>query len=85
MREAKEETGLAIKIIEKIGVNVDHAHRFEGDMLLAEVVSGEAKNLDERHHSRLEWFSLDDLPQPLGSTTVKGLQILSQKKPIRWM
>ena len=76
IREAKEETGLEIRILSTLGKNIDDTFKFEADILLAEVVSGQSQNLDTRNHSKLEWFDLSDLPSPLGSTTVKGLECL---------
>lgn len=76
VREAKEETGADVKIVKKLGVNIDDTHKFEGDMFLAEIVSGEPTNLDERHHSEMKWFPLNGMPEPLGSTTKKGVAIL---------
>lgn len=79
VRETREETGLVIRVTKRLGVNIDDTHRFEADMFLAEIVSGVAENLDERNHSALEWFNIDNLPSPLGSTTIKGIGIIKQQ------
>lgn len=79
IREALEETGLTIRITEHLSANVDDAHKFVAEMVVAEVVSGDAKNLDERHHSAVEWFDLEALPEPLGSTTLTGLEMLRKR------
>ena len=83
IRETKEETGIDIRITRHIGKNIDDTHRFEADIFLAEVVSGEIQNLDPRNHSELKWFELTDLPCPLGSTTIKGLELLEKKDLIQ--
>jgi 8-oxo-dGTP diphosphatase len=78
VRETAEETGLTVRLIRKLGVNIDHNHGFEADMFLAEVIAGNAQNLDPRNHSELEWFDLKKLPGPLGSTTSLGVQLLER-------
>lgn len=77
LREVREETGLQIKIIRKLGTNVDEDYAFKAEVFLAEVVSGKLQNLDTGNHSALKWFSLNELPNPLGSTAAKGLQELA--------
>ena len=79
IRETKEETGIDIRITRHMGKNIDDTHRFVADIFLAEVVFGDIQNLDPRNHSELEWFDLSALPSPLGSTTIKGLELLGNR------
>ena len=79
VREAKEETGIDIRIIRYLGKNIDDTYRFEADIFLAEVVAGTIQNLDPRNHSELKWFELSALPSPLGSTTIKGLELIGRR------
>lgn len=76
IREVKEETDLVVDSITRIGINVNDEYKFRAVLVTAEIISGEAKNIDTYNHSELKWCPLDKLPSPLGASTIKGLKIL---------
>lgn len=78
-REVKEETNLDVEIIEEIGININDEYKFESHMFLAHIVGGELVNTEPHAHSKIEFFDLNNLPEKLGSSTLEGLRIISQK------
>ena len=75
-REVKEEVDLDISDLKMIGININENLGFEATIYKAEKYTGTAKNLEKDQHENMEWFALDKLPSPIGSTTNKGLEIL---------
>lgn len=74
-REIKEETGMSIISANELGANVDHAKQFETHIFLVET-KGHPKNMEPHKHSDMKWFKLNSLPEKIGSTTVKALELL---------
>ncbi|MDP3953494.1 MAG: NUDIX hydrolase [bacterium] len=79
VREVKEETGLRVAHTIPLGVNVDDNNKFETHIFRVEV-SGEPENLEPHKHTSLSWFSIDEIPNKIGSTTIKALELIKQSK-----
>lgn len=66
LREAKEETGLRVKILEMLGIYIDTygvPDKYTFNVYyIGEIVSGKAKAADDV--SDLAWFDIDKLPKP---------------------
>lgn len=77
IREVKEETSLEVRIIQHLGLHVNDEYHFRCHMMLAEIVTGVAQNMDAYNHEAVQWFPLAQLPGPLGSTTKAGVKVLS--------
>lgn len=81
VREAKEETGLDIKITSLLGVYVDR-YGEDGDYTLnlhyiGEVIGGEMRAMDDV--ASLEWLSIDEVPIDEGFQNTKdGLRDLKK-------
>ena len=80
LREAKEETGLDMKIVSLLGVYTDR-YGEGGDYTLnlhyiAEIVGGEMKAMDDV--AELEWFDIDKVPFEGFQNTKDGLRDLQK-------
>jgi 8-oxo-dGTP diphosphatase len=75
VREIAEETALEVQSLYYLGSNIDEEHQFETHIFQAETI-GEPVNVEPKKHEDLRWFPLDDLPEELGSTTLRGLNLL---------
>jgi ADP-ribose pyrophosphatase YjhB (NUDIX family) len=75
-REVLEETDLNIKIIREIGVNINEQYKFESHLFIVERISGELKNTEPDKHLKVAFIPLNNLPDNIGASTRKGLQIL---------
>lgn len=80
VREVFEETGVAVKVVKKI---VDYED-YRDDVLrgvytgfLVVIVSGEANIREPEKFSKMGWFALDALPQPLAPFTLHYLKALN--------
>ena len=81
LREAKEETGLDMKIVSLLGIYVDR-YGEDGDYTLnlhyiAEIIGGEMQAQDDV--AELEWMAIDDVPLSEGfQNTRDGLRDLQE-------
>lgn len=78
IREAKEETGLDVKIISIMGVcnhiiKEENAH-WVAASYLCKIEKGEPKIMEPDKASDMKWFSLDNLPEKITITTKKALE-----------
>ena len=78
IREAKEETGLDVKIISIMGVcnhiiKEENAH-WVAASYLCEIDKGEPRIMEPDKASDMRWFPLDKLPEKLTITTKKALE-----------
>jgi len=78
VREVKEEAGLDIVDLIEIGINEDRSLGFMTTIYKTKNFSGIAENLEKDQHSDMKWFSFNKLPENIGSTTKKGLELLSK-------
>jgi len=89
VREVKEETGLDVAIISKIGKYVEKGFKDEVDYeyyptcFVVKPVGGELKKQDSEIQ-KMELFSLDTLPTPLAfehDQMIKDYKKIKQNKP----
>ena len=79
-RETLEETGLAIRltrflqVTQMLGQDGEH---WVAPVWLAEVASGEARNLEPDKAEAVAWFSLSDPPAPLGQAAREAIARLA--------
>ena len=76
VREVKEETNLDTEVTKLIGTNTDHTYKFLSDMYLLKLTGGTLINTEPHAHGAIEWFDIDNLPKPLGSSAILGLRML---------
>lgn len=86
VREIAEETGLLIEIKELLALT-DHIFPHEGlhwitPSYWAIVVGGELQNLEPDKQDGLQWFDLNNLPEPLTMPTLNALRRYNQIKKI---
>jgi 8-oxo-dGTP diphosphatase len=81
LREVLEETGLVVSLERNLGMNFFPNKiaegMFESHMFTASIVSGALENKEPTKHEAAQWFSLDTLPENLGSTTKEGLGLIN--------
>ena len=79
-RETLEETGLAIRLTrflqltQMLGQDGEH---WVSPVWLAEVVEGEARNLEPDKAEAVAWFALSDPPAPLGQAAREAIARLA--------
>jgi 8-oxo-dGTP diphosphatase len=79
-REILEETGLAIRLTrflqltQMLGQDGEH---WVSPVWLAEVVDGEARNLEPGKAEAVGWFALADAPLPLGQAAREAIALLA--------
>lgn len=81
-RETVEETGITLKSAKVICINqdiIETAH-FITIGLLSENFEGEAKAMEPDVINDWQWFSLNDLPQPLYFPSAKVIENYKQKR-----
>lgn len=77
IREVKEETALEIKLGRFLGYTDhilpnEHQH-WVAFNYLATIVGGTACNLEPHKHQKIQWFSFNDLPKNMTSTTRESI------------
>jgi ADP-ribose pyrophosphatase YjhB (NUDIX family) len=79
-REILEETGLAIRLTRFLQLTQmlgqDGEHRLS-PVWLAEVVKGEARNLEPERAEAITWFALSRPPAPLGQAAGEAIGLLA--------
>lgn len=80
VREVAEETNLLVEPMKEIGINRNDIFKFESHMFLAQIISGELHNNEPEKHSEARFFSLTQLPEHLGSTTQRGIELLQLRQ-----
>ncbi|WMJ81898.1 NUDIX domain-containing protein [Clostridium sp. MB40-C1] len=79
-REVKEELDVEVEIIKLITVTnhiiwKEKAH-WVAPTFLANVVSGQVKNVEPEKHKEVRWFSIDNLPHNITITTKNAIKHL---------
>lgn len=91
-RELKEETDLDCKTVVRLDFQDSYFPEIDRWYItlyvVAQDVSGEAKNMEPDKHSEMHWFSLDDLPtntfESLRQIIKHNRERLNQYLPRRW-
>ncbi len=78
VRETQEEVNLNVSHLLFLGKNIRTNPYYETSLFLARKVSGDLNNNEPDAHCDLTYFSLDDLPRPLGKSTEQGIILLRE-------
>ena len=86
IREIREETGLIIEIRQLLALT-DHVFPEAGvhwitPSFLAVAVGGQLQNLEPDKQDALEWFDLNNLPEPLTMPSINALRRYNEIKNI---
>ncbi len=82
-REIREETGLKVRLTrflqltQLLGQDGEH---WVSPVWLAEVIEGEARNLEPEKAEAVAWFALTDPPAPLGQAAREAIGALASAK-----
>ena len=83
-REAREELGIDVKIVDFICVSnlIDNEHHYVDLVFLVEIVDGEPVIMEPEKHEKLGWYDLDNIPNPLFISIKKALESLRNNNKI---
>lgn len=80
IREIKEELDIEIKLTKLLSVTDDiipeDNQHWVAASYLAEIVSGEPKNMEPEKIGEVKWFSLENLPEKLAQNTIDSTNAL---------